>query len=393
MGRFKRITVIVLDGVGCGEAPDAGEYGDVGSDSLRNVSRSVGGLDCPNMGRLGLGKLTEIEGVPPSLHAAGGAGKCQPASKGKDTVTGHWELMGIQLAQPFPVYPAGFPPEIIRMFEEQTGRGVLANKAASGTVVIQEFGAEHLATAKPIVYTSADSVFQIAAHEKVISVEELYGICRKCRAFLVGEHGLGRVIARPFVGDERSGFARTKRRKDFPLLPATPTMMQRLVDAGKEVWSIGKIDDIFGHQGITRKNHTTDNAGSTRAILDSLEEDFEGLLFANLIEFDMIYGHRNDPRGYADALEAFDLALPSIVERMGVDDLGIITADHGVDPTTPGTDHSREFVPLLAFGPALDRPVELGVRETLSDVAATLAENFELDPPLTGKGFLQAIQP
>lgn len=393
MARFKRITVIVLDGVGCGEAPDAADYGDVGSDSLGNVSRAVGGLNCPNLGRLGLGRVTDIEGVPVSLHEIGGAGKCQPASEGKDTVTGHWELMGIHLEHPFPVYPDGFPSEIIRMFEEKTARGALANKAASGTEVIKEFGAEHLRTGKPIVYTSADSVFQIATHENVISVVDLYEICEQCRAFLVGERGVGRVIARPFIGDEESGFTRTSRRKDFPLLPATPTMMQKLVAAGKEVWSIGKIDDIFGHQGITHKNHTTDNAGGAKAILNSLEKDFEGLLFANLIEFDMIFGHRNDPRGYADALEAFDRALPLISERMSDDDLGIISADHGVDPTTPGTDHSREYVPLLAFGPKLRATVDLGIRETLSDVAATIAENFGLEPPLAGESFLRRIQP
>lgn len=390
-GRFKRIVVIVLDGVGCGEAPDAADYGDVGSDSLGNVSRAIGGLKLPNLGRMGIGQTTDIEGVPPSLHVAGAAGKCRPATKGKDTVAGHWELMGILLDHPFPTFPNGLPETIIDQFVSATGREVLANKASSGTVVIQEFGEQHVKSGKPIVYTSADSVFQIAAHEEVIPVEELYEICRMTRGFLTGENGMGRVIARPFVGNSTDGFTRTERRKDFPLLPATPTMLQKLEAAGKDVWSIGKIDDIFAFQGITKSNHTTDNAGSTQAILDSLDQGFEGLLFANLIEFDMIFGHRNDPKGYGAALESFDRALPSILASMKDTDLAIISADHGVDPTTPGTDHSREYVPLLAFGPSLSGPVELGVRDTLADVAAVIADNFELDPPVGGASFLDSL--
>jgi len=385
---FNRVTVIVLDGVGCGEAPDAADYGDVGSNSLGNVARVVGGLKMPNLARLGLGTITDIAGVPPGEHALGAAGKCRPATKGKDTVAGHWELMGVLLEHPFPVFPDGFPPEIIRQFEEAAGRGALANKAASGTVVIQEFGEEHLRTGKPIVYTSADSVFQIAAHEDVIPVAELYKICEKTRAFLTGRNGVGRVIARPFTGSPKTGFTRTPRRKDYPMLPPVPTLLQILKEAGKEVWSIGKIDDIFAFQGITHSNHTTDNAGSTRAILDSLEQEFSGLLFANLIEFDMIYGHRNDPRGYADALEAFDRAVPEIQSRLRPDDLIIVSADHGVDPTTPGSDHSREHVPLLAFGPALTRAIRLGTRDTLADVAATIAENFGVSAPPAGTSFL-----
>jgi len=387
-GRFKRIIVIVLDGVGCGEAPDAAAYGDVGSNSLGNVARVIGGLKLPNLGRLGIGRITEIEGVPASLHSCGAAGKCRPATKGKDTVAGHWELMGILLDHPFPTFPDGFPESIIEQFVSATGRDVLANKASSGTVIIQEFGEQHVKTGKPIVYTSADSVFQIAAHEEVIPIEELYEICQKTRSFLVGENGMGRVIARPFVGNSTDGFTRTERRKDFPLLPATPTMLQKLEASGKDVWSIGKIDDIFAFQGITRSNHTTDNAGSTQAILDSLNQDFEGLLFANLIEFDMIFGHRNAPKGYGAALESFDRAIPSILSRMEDTDLAIISADHGVDPTTPGTDHSREHVPLLAFGPSLPSAVDLGVRDTLADVAAVIADNFELEAPLAGLSFL-----
>ncbi len=391
MSRFKRIIVIVLDGVGCGEAPDAADYGDVGSNSIGNVARAIGGLKLPNLGRIGVGGITDIQGVPASLHQAGAAGKCIPATKGKDTVAGHWELMGILLEHPFPTYSDGFPDEIIEQFERESGRGVLANKVASGTVVIQEYGAEHVRTGKPIVYTSADSVFQIAAHEDVIPVDELYEICEKTRAFLTGKNGMGRVIARPFEGNAMDGFVRTTRRKDYPMLPSTPTMLQRLESAGKDVWSIGKIDDIFAFQGITKTNHTTDNAGGTQAILDSLEQEFEGLLFANLIEFDMIFGHRNDPKGYGAALEAFDRAVPAIMERLNETDLAIISADHGVDPTTPGTDHSREHVPLLAFGPALTSSIDLGVRKTLADVAATIADNFGLDAPLSGSSFLSKL--
>lgn len=391
MPRFKRITVIVLDGVGCGEAPDAAEYGDVGSNSMGNVAKAVGGLNLPNLGRIGAGMMTDIQGVPPSLHEKGAAGRCCPATKGKDTVAGHWELMGILLEHPFPVFPDGFPAEIINQFEQVTGRGVLANKTASGTVVIQEYGEEHVRTGKPIVYTSADSVFQIAAHEEVIPMTELYEICDKSRAFLTGKNGVGRVIARPFIGSTESGFVRTERRKDYPMLPSSATMLQTLAAAGKDVWSIGKIDDIFAFQGITKPNHTTDNAGSTQAILDSLEQDFEGLLFANLIEFDMIYGHRNDPQGYGAALETFDRALPEIQARMTNSDLAIISADHGVDPTTPGSDHSREYVPLLVFSPVIYSRINLGTRGTLADVAATIADNFELEPPLAGTSFLDQI--
>lgn len=389
--RFNRIIVIVLDGVGCGEAPDAAEYGDGGSDSLGNVARAISGLNLPNMGRLGIGCLTDIQGVPCSLHELGAAGKCRPASKGKDTITGHWEMMGIQLEHAFPTYPDGFPPEIIAAFEKETDRGVLANKASSGTVVISEYGVEHLRTGKPIVYTSADSVFQIAAHEDIIPVDELYSICEKARNFLSGEHALGRVIARPFTGNVTDGFTRTPRRRDYPLLPATPTMLQKLTTAGRDVWSIGKIDDIFAKQGITQSNHTTDNAGSIRAIIESLAQDFSGLLFANLIEFDMIHGHRNDPKGFGAALEDFDQALPEIMDRMKSDDLAILTADHGVDPTTPGTDHSREYVPLLAFSPAIRSKIDLGPRDTFADVAATIAENFDLEPPLAGISFLNEL--
>jgi phosphopentomutase len=268
---------------------------------------------------------------------------------------------------------------------------VLGNKPASGTEILVELGLEHIRTGKPIVYTSADSVFQIAAHEEVIPLEELYGMCEKARHILQGEHGVGRVIARPFLGNAPDNFKRTHHRKDYPRLPDYPTMMQKLVDAGKDVYSVGKIDDIFAHRGITKSNHVTSNFDGIRAMLDFLEEDFEGLMFVNLIEFDMIYGHRNDPRGYANALEVFDGYIPEIKRRLMPGDMVIITGDHGVDPTTPGTDHSREYVPLLVFGIHIKPNVDLGVRESLGDIAGTIAEIFSLEPQPIGKSFLQDV--
>jgi len=391
MEKIKRVIIIVLDGVGAGEAPDAAAYGDVGSNSLGNVARKIGGLTTPNMYELGLGNITEIQGVPENLNARGAFGKFQPKSAGKDTVIGHWEMMGVYLPVAFPTYPNGFPPEVLESFKQATGRDVLGNKPASGTEILKELGVEHMQTGKPIVYTSADSVFQIAAHEEVIPLEELYEMCQKAREILQGEHGVGRVIARPFLGDAPDTFKRTHHRKDYPRLPEYPTMMQKLVNAGKDVYTVGKIDDIFGHQGITKSNHVISHLECINATLEFLEEDFEGLMFVNLIEFDMIYGHRNDPRGYADALEEFDRYIPEIEKCLKPTDLVIITGDHGVDPTTPGTDHSREYVPLLAFGPHLMHNVDLEIRESLGDIAGTIAEIFSLEPQPIGESFLKEV--
>lgn len=388
---IKRVVLIVLDGVGIGEAPDAKDYGDEGSNSIGNTARAVGGLNLPNMGKIGIGNVIDIQGVPPESLPVGGYGKLTPKSSGKDTISGHWELMGICLPDPFPTYPNGFPNEIIDEFIRVSGRsGVLGNKHASGTVIIQELGEEHIRTGKLIVYTSADSVFQIAAHEDVIPIEELYKLSENARKILKGKHAVGRVIARPFVGDRAGEFARTERRKDFARIPETPTVMDKLVAAGKDVYSVGKVDDIFGNRGITKKNHTGNNKDSLLAIRELLIEDFEGLLFANLIEFDMVYGHRNDPQGYAGALEFFDQSIPHIKNKMKLSDVVIIVADHGVDPTTPSTDHSREYVPLLVFGDDV-KGVNLGTRETFSDVGATIAEIFSLEPPLLGTSFLKEL--
>jgi len=389
----QRAIVIVLDGVGAGAAPDAADYGDAGSNSLSHAARAVGGLNLPHLARLGLGCVTNIQGVPPDRHQRGACGSCVPRSAGKDTVPGHWELMGCIAEKPFPTYPDGFPPDILNALKRRTGRGVLANRTASGTVVIQEFGPEHLQSGDLIVYTSADSVFQIAAHEDVVPVPELYAACEAAREILTGDHAVGRVIARPFVGNETDGFSRTGNRRDYALAPPAPTLLDKLVDAGKEVLAVGKIEDIFAHRGVTRSNHTPDNASSIDALLEFLDEDFDGLLFVNLIEFDMIYGHRRNPRGYAGALEAFDRRLPDIEAKLRGDDLVIIASDHGVDPTFKGTDHTRERIPLLAFGPGFHRPVSLGQRETYSDVAATLAEHFALPPFPTGTSFLHELRP
>jgi phosphopentomutase len=391
MAALKRVVVIVLDGVGAGEAHDAERYGDRGSNSLGNTARAVGGLKTPNMEALGLGRITPIQGVSAAIPPRGAYGRMQPFSAGKDSISGHWELMGVHMSAALPTYPDGFPPEIIQEFTRRTGLGALGNKPASGTEIIKELGEEHLRTGNPIVYTSADSVFQIAAHEEIIPLERLYEICRISREILAGEHAVGRVIARPFIGSSAETFKRTVNRHDYPLKPFKPTMMDKLIASGRQVLATGKIDDLFGGQGISRTVHSAENEKSMGAMLDFMEEDFEGLLFTNLVEFDMVYGHRNDPQGYAAALAAFDKVLPELGARMTQGDVAMIVADHGVDPTTPGTDHTRETIPLLVFGPQVRPGVDLGERTSFSDVAATLAEIFHLEPPEIGKSFLKEV--
>lgn len=391
MKTIDRIIVIVLDGVGAGEAPDAGLYGDIGSNSLSNTDKAVGGLDLPNLGKIGLGHVTPLQGVPPAKNPTGAYGKMQPVSAGKDTISGHWEMMGAILEKPLPTYPHGFPAQIIQEFEKRIGRGTLGNIAASGTEIIKALGLEHIRTAKPIVYTSADSVFQIAAHEEIIPVEQLYGFCLEARRTLVGEHGVGRVIARPFVGNSPENFSRTERRRDYPLQPPVETMLQKAVAAGLQVCSVGKIDDIFAHAGITRSKHNENNADSLKGTLEFLREDFRGLVFTNLVEFDMLYGHRNDPYGYAQALKRVDEAVPQIIAALRMGDILMFVSDHGVDPTTPSTDHSREYSPLLVYGGQVTPGVDLGIRKTFSDVAATIAEAFSLEPPIRGTSFLAEI--
>jgi phosphopentomutase len=386
-----RVFVIVLDGVGVGEAPDAGQYGDTGSNSLGNTAKVLGGIHLPNMQAIGLGNLTEIKGVEPTNKTLGAYGKCRESSKGKGSVIGHWELMGIQTNVPFPTYPNGFPEEILKPFSEQTGRGILANRPASGTTIMKELGELHQETGDLIVYTSADSVFQIAANEAVVPIEELYRYCEIARKLLVGKHAVGRVIARPFIGDSAENFTRTENRKDYPIPSPEKTTLDLLVEAGYEVFSTGKIDDLFGHRGITKSAHTVNNDVAIQSAIQFLDEDFKGLLFSNLIEFDMTYGHRNDPEGYARKLEEFDAYIPKIRRKMTAGDICMIVADHGVDPTTDSTDHSREYIPLLVFGERVKNNVNLGIRETYSDVAATIAELFDLPAPAKGTSFLYDI--
>ncbi|NHM27870.1 phosphopentomutase [Desulfofundulus sp. TPOSR] len=386
---INRLTLIVLDSVGIGELPDAAQYGDAGSNTLANTARAVGGLNIPHLGRLGLGNILPIEGVPPVDRPLAAYGRMAEASAGKDTTTGHWEIAGLLLERPFPVYPHGFPPEIIKPFEERIGRPVLGNKAASGTAIIEELGPEHMRTGYPIVYTSADSVFQIAAHEEIIPVEELYRMCRIARELLTGDHAVGRVIARPFVG-RPGAFKRTDRRRDFSLPPPGPTILDLLLENGFPVLAVGKIEDIFAGKGITEAVHTEGNMDGVDQTLACMRRLERGLIFTNLVDFDMLYGHRNNPRGYADALEAFDRRLPEILHATRPDEVLIITADHGCDPTTSSTDHSREYVPLLVYGQKVKPGVNLGTRSTFSDVAATVAELFGLSYP-RGTSFAREI--
>ena len=353
--------------------PDAAQYGDVGSDTLGNVAR-LRGIKLPQMARLGLGNIKPLTGIPPAAQPTAAFGKCTLASPGKDTTTGHWEMVGIHLAKPFPLYPHGFPPEIMTEFERRTGRGSLGNKAASGTEIIKELGAEHMRTGSPIVYTSADSVFQIAAHEEVIPLWELYKMCESAREILRGPYEVGRVIARPFVGSP-GNFIRTPNRHDYAVPPPKGMLLDQLDARGVFIHSVGKIFDIFLGRGIRESTKTKNNADGMAQTLEAMQSD-AGLIYVNLVDFDQQFGHRNDVEGYGNALEQFDAWLPEFQRTLRPDDLAIFTADHGCDPTTPSTDHSREYVPLLVSGPNVRPGVNLGVRATLSDIGQTVAENF-----------------
>ncbi len=382
-----RVIVIVLDSVGIGEAPDAAAYGDVGSHTLGNMAVAVGGLQVPNMQRMGLGNIAILEGVEPQEEPSAVYGKMAEVSAGKDTTTGHWELMGLHLHQPFPLYPHGFPPEIMDVFEDQIGRGTLGNYPASGTVILDELGEEHMQTGKPIIYTSGDSVFQIAAHEEVIPIDELYEICHTARDLLRGQHEVSRVIARPFVGEPGS-FTRTANRHDYSIVPPEPTLLDNLKDAGLMVHAVGKINDIFVGQGITGYVYTKDNMDGVDKTIEAMRERRErGMIFTNLVDFDAKFGHRNNPQGYADSLAEFDKRLPDILDALADDDLLVLTADHGNDPVTPSTDHSREYVPVLITGKSARQGVNIGVRETFADLAATIADILRVSPPPQGHSF------
>jgi len=387
---IRRVILIILDSVGAGEMPDAADYGDVGSNTLGNTARAVGGVYLPHMGALGLGHITEVMGVPPASHPRGAYGRMAEASKGKDTTVGHWEIAGLISPRPLPTYPNGFPEDLVHEFEGRIGGPVLGNYAASGTVIIEELGKEHMRSGRPILYTSADSVFQVAAHEEVIPVPELYRICETARELLQGEHAVGRVIARPFVG-EPGRFTRTANRHDWSLEPPGETVLDRLKGAGYAVQAVGKIVDIFAGRGITASEHTEDNVHGVDVTLEFVATGEAGLVFTNLVDFDMRWGHRNNAPAYAAELEVFDARLPEIRAAMRPGDLLILTADHGCDPTTPSTDHSREYVPLLVCGEQVRPGVDLGTRATFADVAATLAEVFQLGSWPVGESFWAAL--
>ena len=382
---------MILDACGVGELPDADKYGDVGSNTLGNCAAHVGGLNMPNMSSFGLGNIIPIKGVSPCEEPEAYYGKMAEKSPGKDSTTGHWELAGMITHKPFPVYPKGFPEEIIDKFKLLTGRGVLGNIPASGTEIIVELGEKHLKTGDLIVYTSADSVFQVAAHTDIVPLDELYRYCRIAREMLTGKHAVSRVIARPFAG-KIGEFKRTPDRKDFSLAPPRGTLLDRLKDAGYDVITVGKVDDLFAGRGVTQSYHTKSNAEGIRVINDVLSDEFNGLLFANLVDFDMLWGHRNNAKAFAEGLEYFDSKFPLIVSGLNDDDLLIITADHGCDPTTPSTDHSREYVPVLVYSPSLNSPGrDLGVRNSFADVASTIAELLCVDKFDSGESFAKEL--
>lgn len=387
----KRAIVIVLDSAGIGAMPDAAAFGD-GADvnTIGNIRRVRGRLELPNLYRLGLANI-EGSGLPDAVaHPAGAFGRCAERTHAKDTTCGHWEMAGLPLDEPFRTYPDGFPAELMRRFEQAIGRGTLGNCVASGTEIIQRLGDEHVRTGSPIVYTSADSVFQIAAHEQVIPLEELYRICETARAMLTGEYLVGRVIARPFIGGS-GAYTRTENRRDYAMPPFSDTILDALDRAGLPVVGIGKIEDIFCHRGVTVVDHTRNNPAGIAATQRFLESGEGAFIFANLVDFDMLYGHRNDVEGYAAALEAFDTALPAMLGALREGDLLMVTADHGCDPTTPGTDHTREYIPLVAAGPRVRAGVNLGTRSTFADIGATVYEHLTDSAWRTGTSFLREI--
>ena len=385
---FRRVIWIVLDSVGIGEMPDAAQYGDAGSDTLGHIAQSRK-LHLNNLCRLGLGNIRPLDRLPPDPAPQGAYGRCSLASPGKDTTTGHWEMAGIHLVKPFPVYPHGFPPEVMEEFERRIGRATLGNKAASGTEILEELGEEHMRTGSPIVYTSADSVFQVAAHEEVIPLYELYKICETAREILRGKNEVGRVIARPFLGTP-GAFTRTPNRHDYAVPPPPGMLLDRLKERGVEVFAVGKIFDVFLGRGIRDYEKTKSNADGMEKTLQAMDSLAQGMIFVNLVDFDQLYGHRNDVEGYARALEAVDDWLPSLEARLGPGDLLILTADHGCDPTTASTDHSREYVPLLVYGKRARAGIDLGTRKTLSDIGQTVAENFGTKI-VAGESFLSRI--
>ncbi|KAA9007436.1 phosphopentomutase [Paenibacillus spiritus] len=389
---FKRVCFIVLDSVGIGEAPDAAQFGDAGSHTLGHILERSPQLKLPNLQAMGLANIAPLPPLQPVAKPTAYYGKMQEVSVGKDTMTGHWELMGLKIETPFNVYPDGFPQELISKFEELTGRKVIGNKPASGTEILVEYGEEQMKTGAWIVYTSADSVFQLAAHEDIIPLDELYRACHIARELTMApEFSVGRVIARPYVG-QPGNFTRTPNRHDYAVKPPEPTVMNALADIGKDVIAVGKINDIFTGEGVTAAYPTKSNEHGIELTIQEMRKPFNGLLFTNLVDFDSLYGHRRDPEGYGRALEVFDRALPELVGTLTGEDLLIISADHGNDPIHAGTDHTREYVPLLVYSPAFRTPSDLGVRATFSDLAASIADNFGARAPKYGTSFLSELK-
>lgn len=392
--KFDRIAVVVLDSVGIGELPDADQFGDVGSHTLGHIAREYPALNLPHLRALGLDRIAPIHEWKPDSTKKPQAyyGKMAEASVGKDTMTGHWEIMGLRIETPFQTFPDGFPEELIEQFETRTGRKVIGNKPASGTEILDELGEEQMKSGAWIVYTSADSVFQLAAHEEIIPLEELYKACEIARELMMEDRfSVGRVIARPYVGSP-GDFKRTPHRHDYALKPPQRTVLNELQDGGFETISVGKIYDIFDSEGINQSNPSKSNEEGIQQTIELLKTKFNGFLFTNLVDFDSLYGHRRDPIGYGKALEQFDEALPAMMEQIGERDLLIITADHGNDPTHPGTDHTREYVPILLYSPSLKDPQQLETRSTFADLGATIADNFEVAAPPTGNSFLSLLQ-
>ncbi|SDL64424.1 phosphopentomutase [Sediminibacillus halophilus] len=391
MKEFNRVFLIVMDSVGIGEAPDAEKFDDKGADTLGHIAEHMDGLKMPHMGELGLSNIREIKGIPTAAQPKAHYTKMQEASNGKDTMTGHWEIMGLNIQQPFRTFPEGFPDELLAELEEKTGRKIIGNKPASGTEIIKELGKEHMETGALIVYTSADSVLQIAAHEDVIPIEEQYRICEIARELTLDEkYMVGRIIARPFVG-EPGAFERTANRHDYALKPFGRTVMNELEDGGLDVIALGKISDIYDGEGVTEAIRTVDNDDGMTKLVESMDKEFRGLSFLNLVDFDAKYGHRRDPQGYGEALESYDARLPEVLEKLKSDDLLIITADHGNDPIHHGTDHTREFVPLLVYHTGIENGTEMEIRKTFADIGATIAENFGIRLPEHGHSFLKEI--
>ena len=392
MTNFKRVFLVVMDSVGIGEAPDAADFNDKGADTLGHIAKEMKGLNMPNMGKLGLSNIRQIKGIEKVDNPKAYYTKMQEASNGKDTMTGHWEIMGLNIQKPFKTFPDGFPPELIQALEERTGRQVIGNKPASGTVIIEELGEEHMETGALIVYTSADSVLQIAAHEEIIPIEEQYRICEIARELTLDENYMvGRVIARPFIG-QPGNFERTSNRHDYALKPFGRTVMNELKDAGYDVIALGKISDIYDGEGVTEAIRTVDNEDGMTKLVESMKEDFTGISFLNLVDFDAKYGHRRDPLGYGKALEAYDARLPEVFAELKDDDLLIITADHGNDPVHHGTDHTREYVPLLVYHNKINKAQELPIRKTFADIGATISENFNIKMPEYGTSFLGDVK-